>query len=59
MRLVGKYMDKISLASPTSARKFSPDEFESNELAAVLENQAETYSATSTPSDRVDELSRF
>jgi xylulose-5-phosphate/fructose-6-phosphate phosphoketolase len=43
MRLVGKYMDKVFLANPTSTRIFSPDELESNKLAAVFENTGRNF----------------
>ena len=43
MRLVGKYMDKVFLANPTSIRIFSPDELESNKLAAVFENTGRNF----------------
>ena len=38
MRLVGKYTDEVFLANPASARISSPDELESDKLAAVFEN---------------------
>jgi len=43
MRLVGKYMDKVFLANPTSTRIFSPDELESNKLAAVFEHTGRNF----------------
>ncbi|KAF9649474.1 D-xylulose 5-phosphate/D-fructose 6-phosphate phosphoketolase [Thelephora ganbajun] len=43
MRLVGKYMDKVFLANPTSTRIFSPDELESNKLAAVFGNTGRNF----------------
>jgi len=38
MHLVGKCMDKVFLANPTNTRILSPDELESNRLAAVFDN---------------------
>jgi xylulose-5-phosphate/fructose-6-phosphate phosphoketolase len=43
MRLVGKYMDKVFLENPTSTRIFSPDELESNKLAAVFEHTGRNF----------------
>ena len=43
MRLVGKYMDRVFLANPTNTRIFSPDELESNKLAAVFENTGRNF----------------
>ena len=43
MRLVGKYMDRVFLANPTSTRIFSPDELESNKLAAVFDNTGRNF----------------
>ena len=43
MRLVGKYMDKVFLANPTSTRIFSPDELESNKLAAVFDHTGRNF----------------
>ena len=36
--LVGKYTDEVFLVNPASARIPSPDELESDKLAAVFEN---------------------
>ena len=58
MRLVGKYMDDIFLANPTSTRIFPPfGELEGNSLPWYSRTQAGSYSGTSTCSVRVDELS--
>ena len=43
MRLVGKYMDKVFLVNPTSTRISSPDELESNKLAAVFDNTGRNF----------------
>lgn len=43
MRLVGKYMDRVFLANPTSTRIFSPDELESNKLAAVFDHTGRNF----------------
>ena len=56
MWLVGKYMDKVFLVNPTSIRIFSPDELESNKLAAVFENTGRNFQGMSTRSVRVVEI---
>ena len=55
--MVGKYMDKVFLANPTSTRDFSPDKLGSDKLAAAFENTGRNFQREECSG--TDELSRF
>jgi xylulose-5-phosphate/fructose-6-phosphate phosphoketolase len=43
MKLTGKFLDQVLQDNPTSVRIFSPDELESNKLAALLDHTGRNF----------------